>query len=136
MPRNFSRAIKRDAYERSKDQHGTARCVRCTTPLRTGHIIYDHRIPWAISRDSSLANCDPICSTCDRLKTHVVDQPEIASVKRRGDRHIGAIRLGFGRQRLPCGRSSTRTKTFRHGVRPRLTQGQKLRQTLDARRLR
>jgi 5-methylcytosine-specific restriction enzyme A len=59
MTRRFTRKVKRLAFDRCG-----GRCegrlddgARCAVTLATGRIIYDHRIPWEISRDSSLVNC-------------------------------------------------------------------------------
>jgi hypothetical protein len=111
-PRHFSPKTKREAYKRSRGH-----CEKCTIELATGNIIYDHVIPWEISYDSSLENCDVICKTCDRTKTFGKDIPIIAKIKRLYDRAIGIERP---KQKLPAGKDSHISKTVRGEVIRRL----------------
>lgn len=99
--REFSREVRRSAFARC----GGA-CEHCTVPLADGGIIYDHVVPWELSRDSSPDNCQALCKTCHGLKTHKVDLPAIAKADRQHDRAIGAAGPGLGRWRMPCGRRS------------------------------
>ena len=105
-PRHFSAKTKRLAWKRCRSL-----CEKCTTNLSTGNIIYDHVIPWEISHDSSLKNCQVICKTCDSPKTYQQDIPTIAKVHRIEDRANGIKRSG---KPLPCGRDSDWTKPI-HG---------------------
>lgn len=130
--RTFSRKTMQIAYARTKDGEGVHRCQGCTAPLVPGKFIYDHVIPWEISRDSSIGNCQLLCAACDAIKTPLVDIPVIAKSNRQRDRHIGAVK---SRHPMQCGRASKRTKTFGHGVQPRLTQAQKHARTMAARRI-
>jgi hypothetical protein len=97
--RHFSAATKRLAWKRC-----AGHCEKCTTKLTTGNIIYDHVIPWEISHDSSLGNCQILCrKSCDFKKTYQKDLPEIAYVHRVFDGAIGIKRSG---KKLPAGRNS------------------------------
>ncbi len=119
VSRHFSRKIKRAAFERCG-----GRCDGCAAILTTGRIVYDHRIPWEISRDSSLVNCQVLCIACDRVKTPG-DISVIRKSDRIRDRHIGAMQAD---RPLPCGRKSRLTKPLHGAPRRRLTLGQKLEQ--------
>jgi hypothetical protein len=112
--RNFSRATKATAYHQAIGADGIARCT-CTAPLHTGHIHYDHIIAWAICRYSGPSNCQALCTPCHAIKTGEDDVPLIASVKRKGDRAIGA--MPKARHPMPCGRKSRWSKTV-GGFRP------------------
>jgi 5-methylcytosine-specific restriction enzyme A len=124
-PRHFSSKTKRLAYERA---HG--HCEKCPIKLTQGNIIYDHIIPWEISHDSSLENCQILCRTCDGQKTYGSDLSTIAKVHRIHDRAIGIVRPG---KKLPAGRNSPITKTFSHGVRKRQSQSEKHREVMAKR---
>ncbi len=136
MGRRFDRATRVAAFARCQDAAGVPRCQECTAPLGAGNINYDHVIPWKLSHDSSIDNCQVLCNTCDDAKTYGVDLPMLARSDRVRDRHIGAVRAGEGRRPMPCGRSSRWSKPI-GGFRPvrRLTQAQKLAATLARRRL-
>jgi 5-methylcytosine-specific restriction endonuclease McrA len=97
--REFPRKVKVIAFNRC---HGTCEGP-CGRPLVTGHIIYDHRIPWEISRDSSVDNCQALCDICDGIKTPA-DQSTIAKSNRIRDKHIGAAPVS--RNPLPGSRKS------------------------------
>lgn len=118
--RQFSPAVKRATFERCG-----GRCA-CTAKLAPGNVIYDHRIPWEISRDSSLDNCEPRCRACDHTKTYEIDIPIIAKVKRMADAHINA-RSPSSRP-MPCGRNSGFKKTMRGQIVARFNMAQMLRQ--------
>lgn len=92
-PRHFSAKTKRQAWKRSRDH-----CEKCTAKLTTGNIIYDHVIPWEISGDSSLENCQTVCLRCDAAKTYGTDIPTIAKVRRIYDAAHGIERL---RKKMP-----------------------------------
>jgi len=117
--RTFAPAVKRAAWKRCNGL-----CEKCTAPVAAGGFIYDHRIPWEISRDSSLSNCQILCKSCDKLKTYGDDIPTIAHVHRMGDFHFGVRGPGQGDSRLPCGRLSVHRKTIKGRVIERATQSQ------------
>ncbi len=117
MSRQFPKEIERAAFFRS---HG--RCQGCGAKLASGDIHYDHVVPWALSCDSSLANCQVLCNGCHRDKTANRDVPSIAKAKRQADFHQGIAGPGLGQSPMPAGRLSRLRKTFRHGVVPRATQ--------------
>lgn len=97
--RDFSRKVKLVAFAKAKGH-----CDGCTAPLCVGHFVYDHIVPWALGRDSSIANCQVLCDACNTIKTGTLDVPVIAKSNRQRDRHIGA--KGKSRTPLPCGRDS------------------------------
>jgi hypothetical protein len=116
MSRQFSKEIERAAFFRCN-----GRCA-CGAKLTSGNIHYDHSVPWALSFDSSLGNCQPLCKTCHDLKTAGRDIPSIAKAKRQADFHQGITGPGLGRSPMAAGRLSRLKKTFHHGVVPRLKQ--------------
>lgn len=129
-PRNFSTKTKRDAWKRC-----AGHCEKCTTKLTTGNIRYDHVIPWEISHDSSLENCQVLClKSCDHKKTYEQDIPTIAKVRRIFDRAHGIEKQA--NKSLPGGRDSDVTITMRHGPKPRVKQrGAKDRAVIEKRRI-
>jgi|SRR5579862_986868 len=62
---------------------------------------------------------------CNRDHGAQVVVPAKAKSDRVRRRHIGAFKPGMGKNALPAGRRSTLTKTFHHGVQPRLTGAEK-----------
>jgi hypothetical protein len=120
-PRNFSPATRRLAFSRCQ-----GRCELCGCKLTDGLTRYDHRIPWEISRDSSLSNAACLCRTCHDAKTYQTDLPAIVKARHRFDRMIG-IRPIASRP-MPGGRNSGFKKTMRGEVVARFNLGQMLRQ--------
>jgi len=87
----FTAKVREQAYERSG---GKCECG-CGTPLATGAIEYDHRIPWEISQDSSLENCLCLTRGHHREKTRT-DIKDIAKGRRIRRKHRGQYkRSGF-----------------------------------------
>lgn len=118
--RNFSTAVKRAAFERCG-----GRC-RCTARLGPGNVEYHHIIEWAISGDSSLDNCLPLCRACHRQTTDEYSIPIVAKIKRMADAHINARSISS--RPMPCGRNSGFKRTMRGKVVGRFNMGQMLRQ--------
>ena len=116
-PRAFSTKTKRDAWKRC-DGH----CEKCTTKLSTGNIIYDHVIPWELSHDSSLDNCQCLCKSCDGQKTYGQDLSTIAKVHRIENGRIGIKRPG---KKLPGGRDSDVSKKLNGEVVRRPARGER-----------
>ena len=105
--RRFSAAVKRAAFKRCEGH-----CRRCTAPVTgAGDIIFDHVVPWAMSRDSSERNCQVLCLSCDAVKTPA-DNAAMAKADRQADFHVGIKGPGRGRNPMPCGRASDRSKTM------------------------
>ena len=100
-------------------------CEGCTAPLRPGHFTYDHKIPWELSRDSRVENCQVLCDNCNDTKTSRRDIPLIAKANRQRAKHIGAV--DKSRTPLPCGRGSRMKKQIGGRVVPRVSQREKLR---------
>lgn len=119
MARDFSPAVKRAAFLRCKGN-----CEGCCKSLASGDIRYDHIVPYAMSFDSSLENCQVLCTSCHADKTAGRDLPNIAKAKRQEDFHHGVTGPGLGRSPMACGRRSRRRKTFHHGVVERETQSE------------
>lgn len=120
-PRNFSPATKRLAFSRCK-----GRCELCRCKLTDGLTRYDHVIPWELSRDSSLANCQVLCRTHHDAKTYQTDIPAIVKARHRFDRMIGARQMSS--RPMPCSRNSGFKKTMRGQIVSRMNLGQMLRQ--------
>lgn len=124
--RHFTKAVKRAALARCKDAAGMPRC-ECGTcgraALYVGHFHYHHLIPWAISHDSSLGNCGAWRDECHERYTAEVDIPAIAKADRRRDAHYGTA--SPKRHPMRAGRRSQLSKSFRHGLVPRLTGSEK-----------
>jgi len=119
--RTFSAETRRLAWKRCNH-----RCQGCTAPVTgAGDIIFDHIVPWELSHDSTLANCQVLCLTCDDLKTYAHDLPAIAAADRKADFHLGITGPGRGKCPMAGGRASSRSKTMRHGVVERVSQAEK-----------
>lgn len=76
------------------------KCEKCEMKLKVGEGEYDHVIPYFISRDSSLSNCQVLCTPCHRApgaKT-ADDQRDIAKVKRIQAKHNGTHKKSSGFQ--------------------------------------
>src|SRR5215470_16979864 len=98
--RTFSNEVKRLAWKRCNRQ-----CQSCTRHVTgAGDIEFDHVIPWEISRDSSLGNCQVLCTDCHAEKTAAQDVPAMAEADRRADFHLGIRGPGRGKCPLPGGR--------------------------------
>lgn len=106
----FTRKVKVAAWERAGGRceqeteagYGdTFRINRCNKKLFPGDINYDHVIPWAISFDSSLSNCQCLCKAHHLLKTTSADIPTIAKGKRIAANHIGATKTKRGFHKPP-----------------------------------
>ncbi len=127
--RTFSAETKRLAWKRCNCQ-----CQQCTRHVTgAGDIEFDHIVPWEISHDSSLGNCQVLCTDCHAEKTAARDVPAIAEADRRADFHLGIRGPGRGRCPLPAGRNSRQSKTMRHGVVPRTSQIEKHRRFIARR---
>lgn len=90
----FTNAIRREARERCG---GICEGIRpdgtpCGALLKGKPVHFDHRIPWAIGRDSTLSNCQVLCVPCHDAKTRKIDIPVIAKCKRIADREAGIVR--------------------------------------------
>ena len=69
------------------------KCESCEAKLKVGEGEYDHVIPYFLSRDSSLGNCQVLCVPCHRgvgAKT-ADDQRIISKVKRVKMKHEGTF---------------------------------------------
>jgi 5-methylcytosine-specific restriction enzyme A len=127
--RTFSNEVKRLAWKRCKKH-----CQGCSAPVTgAGDIVFDHVVPFELTRDSSLGNCQVLCLTCDDLKTYQRDLPAIAAADRKADFHLGIRGPGRGKSPLPAGRNSRVSKTMHHGVVERVSQAEKHRQFMARR---
>jgi hypothetical protein len=115
--RNFSRSVKRAAYKRA---NGCCENLSCGTamPAGWGGINYDHRIPWDISHDSSLANCQMLCVDCHKEKSRERDFPALFKCQRIADERIGIKRAS---KKLPAGRNAAIKKKINGEVVTRRT---------------
>lgn len=85
----FSKATKKQAYERCKDQFGIPRCENCSAPLRPGQFEYDHKTEDFFDGGNELENCLVLCKTCHKLKTGE-RRPVIDKTRRQSEKHTGA----------------------------------------------
>jgi hypothetical protein len=58
---------------------------------------------------------------CNRRDNNEVVTPAFAKAERVRKRHLGITGPGLTAHAMPCGRRSSRRKTFDHGIQPRLT---------------
>jgi 5-methylcytosine-specific restriction enzyme A len=119
--RTFSKQTKRLAWKRCGGRCEAQGCDTRFLPFATA-CHYDHRIPFAISEDSSLDNCQILCVQCHQKKTGTQDIPVIAKVKRISDSRIGIKRPG---KKLPGGRDSGISKKLNGEVVRRPARGEK-----------
>jgi hypothetical protein len=141
--RTFSNEVKRLAWKRCAitNQIGIVvshQCQGCTAAVTgAGDIVFDHIIPWELSRDSTFKNCQVLCLTCDDLKTSN-DLSAIAEADRKADFHLGITGPGKGKHPLPCGKAnkSPWSKTVGGRVVPRRNQIQKHHAAMARRRIR
>lgn len=87
----FTRKIKAQGFERSKRIDGKPRCDGCQCELVPGQITYDHIKTVEEGGEGTLANCQVLCRTCDRVKTYSEDIPRIRKGDRQRDGHSGAL---------------------------------------------
>jgi hypothetical protein len=109
-------------------------CCHCPLPITSGQAWHGahHGAPHA------LRNAPPNALAHDRCNLEHnwrVDTPQIAKTKRQRRKHLGIFRPGLGSRPLPGGRHTNITIKIGGGIKRRLTQGQRLRQTLAAKRV-
>lgn len=86
----FTKKVRVEAFVRAG---GLCENPSCKAKLKVGEAEYDHRIPFYISRDSSIENCQVLCVPCHRgpgAKT-ADDQRTIAKIKRVKMKHEGTF---------------------------------------------
>lgn len=84
----FSKKTRAEAFARCG-----GKCESCGMKLKAGEGEYDHTIPFWVSRDSSLDNCQVLCVPCHRgvgAKT-ADDQRTISKIKRVKAKHEGTF---------------------------------------------
>jgi hypothetical protein len=123
-----------------KRQRCNRQCQSCTRHVTgAGDIEFDHIIPWEISHDSSLGNCQVLCIDCHVEKTAAEDVPAMAEADRLADSHLGIRGRGRGKCPLPGGRRERDgspgrvSKTIRNGVVPRVSLAERHRQFIARR---
>lgn len=90
MRREFSKQVKRAAFERAKGYcEGMPYGQPCGTKLMLGKYHYDHEIPDALGGEPVIENCKVLCVACHADKTGKKDIPAIAKTKRIQDRQKG-----------------------------------------------
>lgn len=77
--REFSKAVKRDAFLRA---NGRCENASCNALLTLGKYHYDHDIPDGLGGEPILENCVVLCIACHKDKTSTRDVPAIAKTKR------------------------------------------------------
>lgn len=91
----FSGKVRAQAFARCR-----GKCEKCGAWLKVGAGEYDHIIPYYLSQDSSLDNCQVLCVPCHRgagAKT-ADDQRVIAKVKRVKAKFDGTFQRAGGFQ--------------------------------------
>lgn len=64
-------------------------CEGCAAKLKVGEGEYDHVIPFALTRDTSVENGQLLCKVCHSGKTHKTDRPTISKAERIAAKHNG-----------------------------------------------
>ncbi|RVQ09709.1 HNH endonuclease [Sinorhizobium meliloti] len=114
MARSFSKKVQGQAFLRCG-----GKCEKCSANLKVGESEYDHIIPYALTQDSTLENCQVLCIPCHRgvgAKTSD-DIKAIAKTKRNWLKHTGAWpkskakiqSRGFPKSREPLNAREKRT---------------------------
>ena len=83
----FDKKTRAEAFRRCG-----GKCEGCQMKLKAGEGEYDHIIPYALSEDSTLSNCQVLCVPCHRgvgAKTSD-DLKAISKAKRNWLKHTGA----------------------------------------------
>lgn len=90
--REFPARVRVAAFERAGGicEHVDGDGFRCTTKLRPGDLFYDHIIPDGLGGEPTLDNCQCLCRSHHDPKTHLVDVPRIAKMKRQRVGYINA----------------------------------------------
>jgi 5-methylcytosine-specific restriction endonuclease McrA len=84
----FSKKTRIEAFARCG-----GKCEKCKSRLKVSEGEYDHIIPYFMSRDSSIDNCQVLCVPCHRgpgAKT-ADDQRVISKIKRVKMKHDGTF---------------------------------------------
>jgi hypothetical protein len=105
-------------------------CNLCGIEIRPGSVWHESHVgrPKALGgKESGLAHRE-----CNIEFNRLFDTPRIAKAKRQARKHKGCIQTSAP---LPFGRATNRSKKLNGEVVPRMTQGEKLRQTLAKRRI-
>lgn len=87
MRTEFSKKVRAEAFLRCD-----GKCQSCGMKLKQSEGEYDHIIPYALSEDSTLSNCQVLCVPCHRgvgAKTSD-DIKAISKAKRNWLKHTGA----------------------------------------------
>ena len=93
MRHEFSKQVKRDAFERAKGYcEGHPDGQPCGVKLTLGKFHYDHEIPDWLGGEPTFENCTVLCIACHKTKTTKQDVPAIAKAKRIIDRQKGIIK--------------------------------------------
>ncbi len=130
--RNFPRSVKRAAYKRSGGRCENPSC-RTPFPAGGGGVEYDHRIPWWISHDSSLGNCEVLCVPCHKKKTGSKDAKNIAKTRAIADAWIGATPRST--RPMAGGKNDWRKRKLTGEVVTRTTQAEEHRRVIAERQI-
>jgi 5-methylcytosine-specific restriction endonuclease McrA len=91
MRREFLSGVKLAAWDRCRDEHGHHRCERCLG-LIVGRAQYDHITPDGLGGEPTLDNCQVLCASCHRTKTHEEDRPVMTRADNQKKSHAGVRR--------------------------------------------
>lgn len=90
MRREFPAKVKLAVYERCL-RNGKPHCEDCGK-LILGLPQYDHRTPDGLGGEPTIENCQALCGSCHRIKTHEHDRPIMAKADRQRKKAAGIKR--------------------------------------------
>lgn len=108
-------------------------CNICDMAIEPGHDWHESHMPIAKTFGGRKTGCAHLL--CNLRHNNLVVTPAAAKSKAVRRRHLGIVRPGLTRARLPCGKSARLMKKITGEIVPRETQLEKLRRTLAKRRI-
>lgn len=126
MPKRPSRTRRREAlFDSCRDAAGMVHCNICggkVDPARGDDWAESH---WPIPKSLGGTATGVAHFRCNAIDGQQNVTPIAAKVKRIKRRHERITGPGLSAKPLPCGKRSRFTKTFHHGVMPRVTQAER-----------
>ncbi len=120
-------AKQREAlYDRCRDGKEFPDCNLCGLPVTVGHAWDESHVP--VPKALGGTETGIAHRVCNHIHNNKVVTPVVAKVKRLRRKHLGVVRPGMGKHRMPGGRASGQSRTMRHGVVARITLSQRLAQ--------
>ena len=85
MPRiEFTRKQRAEIWLRANGH-----CEGCSAKLKAGEAEFDHVIPFALTRETTVENGQLLCRVCHKGKTHGEDRPRISKAERQRAKFLG-----------------------------------------------